>query len=204
MFLTTHPDINLQGKKFIGYWADPRRSHPSDLPSPQNFVDLNWDAAERLFVAQTLSLGTRFIGWRGFSGCRICGCLNGTTCQTLDGTVVFPEGFAHYVSEHGVRPPQEFVDYLRGLPPELLVELQQHKQILDLLERESEVKETCPNMGSTCQPASQPGRVQCHGAGYSSNTCTRDRDLRYKRLDQEQKRHQQAWLAAGGVGNIGR
>lgn len=34
----------------------------------------------------------------------------GTTCSS-DGTFVWPEGFAHYLEEHAVRPPQEFVQH---------------------------------------------------------------------------------------------
>jgi hypothetical protein len=34
----------------------------------------------------------------------------GSTCRS-DGTFVWPEGFAHYLEEHAVRPPQEFIQH---------------------------------------------------------------------------------------------
>ena len=51
--------------------------------------------------------------WRGYSTCRICGLSpNGSTC-IADDTFVWPEGFAHYIEEHSVRPPQEFIDHVK-------------------------------------------------------------------------------------------
>ncbi len=35
----------------------------------------------------------------------------GSMCLT-DGTYGWPQGFAHYVEAHGVRPPEEFVRHV--------------------------------------------------------------------------------------------
>ena len=32
-------------------------------------------------------------------------------CTLTDGTYVWPEGLAHYVSEHAVRPPEDFIKH---------------------------------------------------------------------------------------------
>lgn len=51
---------------------------------------------------------TEGLAW---SSCRFCGEGNGSACLT-DGTYVWPGGFAHYLLNHAVRPPQEFVDHV--------------------------------------------------------------------------------------------
>jgi len=57
----------------------------------------------------------RFRGeaYMGYSTCRICGKDNGTA-DFSDGFYVWPEGFAHYLSEHKVRPPATFVLHALG------------------------------------------------------------------------------------------
>jgi len=43
--------------------------------------------------------------------CRLCSkCLGAR--DRIDGTYVWPEGFEHYLREHGVRPPEEFVRHV--------------------------------------------------------------------------------------------
>jgi hypothetical protein len=51
--------------------------------------------------------------WRGWSSCRLCGCANGSTCKG-DDAYNWPEGFAHYLKVHGVRPPDAFVAHCLG------------------------------------------------------------------------------------------
>lgn len=95
----------------LGYWANDR--HP-ELPEPADFIDENWDADERRQVADYLKAGETKTMWRGFSYCRLCDkSLLGTTCLT-DGTYTWPEGFAHYIEEHAVKPPEEFLAHVRA------------------------------------------------------------------------------------------
>lgn len=94
--------------RLIGYWRNDR--HP-EYPHPGDFVDTAWDPAERRAVADYLSSGTVLEVWRGFSPCRFCDVDNGFRDLT-DGSYAWPEGLAHYLSDHGVRPPQEFVDHV--------------------------------------------------------------------------------------------
>ena len=109
-------------KRFIGYWVSKREP---ELPDPHDFVDTTWDPAVRAQVAGYLKRGTTFESWRGSSWCRFEGiegkgrqrppCTQGEglgyKCLT-DGTFVWPQGFAHYVEHHGVKPPQEFIDHI--------------------------------------------------------------------------------------------
>lgn len=52
----------------------------------------------------------------GFSLCRICGCRNGGT-ELTDGVYVWPDGLAHYVTEHDVRLPDVFVQHVLSYHP---------------------------------------------------------------------------------------
>lgn len=81
------------------------------LPEPQDFVDSSWDAQERAHVAAYLRMGASVARWLGVSRCRICGQVNGSTCLS-DGAYVWPEGFAHYLEAHAVRPPSVFVHHV--------------------------------------------------------------------------------------------
>lgn len=89
----------------IGYWAS---EGATNWPSPSQFVDETWDADERDTIADYLDSGLVTRSYMGYSPCRICGCSNGALEMT-DGTYVWPEGLAHYLREHGVRPPAVFV-----------------------------------------------------------------------------------------------
>ena len=93
----------------IGYWSS---KWEPDWPDPHDFVDEGWDARERALVARYLESG--FVPWvqAGVSQCRFCGAANGST-ELTDGVYLWPAGLSHYVSEHGVRLPQQVVDHIR-------------------------------------------------------------------------------------------
>jgi hypothetical protein len=89
----------------IGYW---RGEHAVGWPDPADFVDSTWARDEREAVADYLGRGFVVRACMGYSPCRICGKDNG--CLELsDGIYVWPEGLAHYVTDHGVRLPEPFV-----------------------------------------------------------------------------------------------
>lgn len=113
MIIPVHPDdpAEVVGLRAIGYWRGAWDRYKK-LPDPRDYVDLTWDAAERELVASYLEAGKDVVLWKGSSQCRFCGADNGSTCKA-DGAFVWPEGLAHYVRVHGVRPPQEFVDHVR-------------------------------------------------------------------------------------------
>ena len=94
----------------IGYWKSASTGE-SEYPMPQDYVDESWNETERYAVALYLSAGRVTNRWKGLSTCRICGKMNGSTCLS-DGTFIWPQGFAHYIEEHGVRPPDEFVQHI--------------------------------------------------------------------------------------------
>jgi hypothetical protein len=99
----------------VGYWRSPEQP---DLPHPGDFVDASWDAAERRKVIEYLddAYQTPMFSF-GPSWCRM-GCAGipkdiGTQDLT-DGVWLFPEGLVHYVRHHAVRPPEAFLEHLRG------------------------------------------------------------------------------------------
>lgn len=62
-------------------------------------------------VADYLDRGFVTRACMGFSPCRMCGRPNGAL-ELSDGEFVWPDGFSHYVRDHGVRPPDAFVDHV--------------------------------------------------------------------------------------------
>jgi len=82
------------------------------LPSVFDHRDRDWDPRERDLVAEYIS-NARFRGesYLGDSPCRMCGRTNGCADYS-DGTYIWPQGLVHYVREHQVRLPPEFVRHV--------------------------------------------------------------------------------------------
>lgn len=93
----------------IGYWGGPRSE---SWPDVRDFVDDGWDEEERIDVGLYLRRGLLARAWMGYSTCRLCGQNNGALDFT-DGVYLWPEGLAHYVLDHGVRLPHDFVEHVR-------------------------------------------------------------------------------------------
>jgi hypothetical protein len=100
--------------KCVGYWGEDGVGHPSEYVSDTWAVP-GIDGSERRYrVINHLAAGMMHEAWLGFAGCRICKCQNGTLCLS-DGTWRWPEGYLHYIEEHSVMPPTEFINYVMGL-----------------------------------------------------------------------------------------
>lgn len=96
--------------KRVGYWWSPEEPL---LPHPRDYVDLSWDEGERQDVVAYLQSAYYLYGWMGFSWCRF-GCPEGIGAWDMtDGTWLFPEGLAHYVAKHAVKPRPEFLEHIR-------------------------------------------------------------------------------------------
>jgi hypothetical protein len=67
-----------------------------------------WDDEQRLLVFGYLQRGLFARGFLGWSKCRICGRPVGSE-EWTDGMYIWPEGLSHYVGDHKVRLPEEFV-----------------------------------------------------------------------------------------------
>lgn len=93
----------------IGY----RRSEfQPDWPDPAQFVDPALGRDERDTVSGYLAKGSVVVTYMGYSTCRLCGKRDNGDSELTDGVYVWPEGLAHYVTEHGVRLPRRFVDHV--------------------------------------------------------------------------------------------
>ena len=97
----------MQVRRLIGYWRN--EQHPG-FPDPRSLVDSTWDEEERDAVWAYLCSGTIAVAFMGKSPCRLCGEDNGAVEYT-DGVYQWPEGLAHYVSEHSVRLPGDVVQH---------------------------------------------------------------------------------------------
>jgi hypothetical protein len=95
----------------IGYW---RSEHDPSWPDPAEFVDTDWDPAERDLVASYLKSGTVAVAYRGYAFCRLCSKRDNGTLELTDGVYVWPEGLMHYVAEHSVRLPRRVVEHIIG------------------------------------------------------------------------------------------
>jgi hypothetical protein len=93
--------------RLIGYWTGPTAP---DWPDPTDFVDPSWDQGERETIADYLRGGFVFRAFGGVSSCRFCGRENGAL-ELSDGVWYWPDGLAHYVADHDVRLPSEFVEH---------------------------------------------------------------------------------------------
>ncbi|NIK58274.1 hypothetical protein BJY22_003991 [Kribbella shirazensis] len=61
-------------------------------------------------IADYLRCGFIYRAFGGLSTCRLCDCQNGAL-ERSDGVWYWPDGLVHYVTEHHVRLPPEFVDH---------------------------------------------------------------------------------------------
>lgn len=94
--------------KQVGFWREfavfDRR------PDPRGLVDVDWSPASRAAVVAYLKAGRVLEAYFGNSKCRICGRSNG--CQDMtDEAYVWPSGYAHYVEDHDVKPPDAFITH---------------------------------------------------------------------------------------------
>lgn len=97
----------------------------------------------------------------------------GTHCFTADGSWVWPEGFAHYVEKHGVRPNKDFIGHLPSLPKELVSELESRVSRINAISDKWE-------------------KPWISGEGYSSNRCILASQASQREYAAERDRHYQA------------
>ena len=97
--------------RLIGYWRG--EFEPGRWPDARWFVDRSWPSETRELVADYLRRGRTLKQYRGLSPCRFCGRHNGSK-ELTDGTYCWPEGLAHYLIQHDVRLPSEFVAHVES------------------------------------------------------------------------------------------
>lgn len=106
-----------QARPKVGFWRDPREPHTFQFPDPQDAVDPEWDPVERAAVIAYLRAGRHDIPFSGHSWCRFkCGIPNADmgAWDLTDDVYTWPEGFAHYLEKHDVKPPDAFLAHVRS------------------------------------------------------------------------------------------
>lgn len=105
-------------KLHIGYWAnskDPKLDSYEKrgilLAWPEDYVDPDWKGHERNLVIAHLRNAPDSNHYFGFATCRLCGIKVGSS-EKSDGTYVWPAGLAHYLEDHSLRPPPEFLSHV--------------------------------------------------------------------------------------------
>jgi len=95
----------------IGYWSGGHGSNDV-WPDVRDFVDPSWDEDERIDVGLYLQRGLVARAWMGFAPCRLCDKQTNGNLDLTDGVYIWPEGLAHYVREHHVRLPRDFIAHV--------------------------------------------------------------------------------------------
>lgn len=92
----------------IGFWFS---KNDIELPFPR-INSCNLSEKDKFKVIKFLNDSDhKKAGTFGYSQCRICGIINGSS-DIYDDIFEWPEGLSHYVLEHNVGLPKEFVDYV--------------------------------------------------------------------------------------------
>lgn len=93
--------------RLIGYWI--RSLDDDEFPPPQELVT-PWDTDLQRKVVDYLDSGTVLTQFRGLTWCRFfCDKPMGSR-ELTDGTWVWPEDLSHYVRDHNVQLPMEFIN----------------------------------------------------------------------------------------------
>lgn len=93
----------------IGFWYSKEEPH---LPKPKRFIDPSWNSEERQIVLGYLDSCQAVGHYKGSSTCRLCGDERNGSCDLADDKFVFPSGFAHYISDHHLRPSKRFIRHV--------------------------------------------------------------------------------------------
>lgn len=100
----------------IGLWHSDFNSSrdPLGFPHPELLMDPDWEKKRRRRIVNYLRHGDTLMRWEGYSFCRFKECRYRKrerlgSRDLTDGRWVWPEGLWHYVADHHVRLPDEFV-----------------------------------------------------------------------------------------------
>ena len=99
----------------IGYWKNPQNPQ---LPDPTKIVTTYKNSTIKDKIVNYLKKASIFVCTDGFSFCRFQNCevdrwQMGTDCLT-DGKYLWPSGFHHYIQDHNVSIPKEFISHMEN------------------------------------------------------------------------------------------
>ena len=101
--------------QLIGFWTAPEEfgedsDYPAAWPHPRELPKRDWDPALKRRVCAYLESGRQIARYMGYSNCRFPNCVERLgTADCSDETWVWPEGFEHYIAEHDISLPEQFL-----------------------------------------------------------------------------------------------
>ncbi|HZJ67892.1 MAG TPA: hypothetical protein VFD36_30520 [Kofleriaceae bacterium] len=98
----------------FGYWRESPPGQFLGYPDPGALVDPAWEPARRERIVEYLRAGKALAAYPGYASCRFADCTHAQrdhigSQDLTDGHWIWPEGLWHYVQDHAVRLPDEFV-----------------------------------------------------------------------------------------------
>jgi hypothetical protein len=98
----------------LGYWCESSPAQYLGFPDPAALVAPDWERKRRADIVSYLRAGTPQAQYMGYSTCRFADCTHRDrsclgSADLTDGQWIWPEGLWHYVHDHAVRLPDEFV-----------------------------------------------------------------------------------------------
>jgi hypothetical protein len=102
--------------KLLGYWKNNYKENEK-YPNPNKFLSSQfWDDIYKKYyihkdyIVTYLDGGIRLNHYRGFSTCRICSDILGS-CERTDYVYIWPDKLSHYVKEHDLILPIDFIEH---------------------------------------------------------------------------------------------
>lgn len=118
--------------KLIGYWNGGTSSENDVWPDPKDFV-FSMCESDKLRILNYFNSAIEMpYAAAGFSECRFCKKAIGNR-EFTDGKYLWPEGLPHYVDEHSVKLPIEFLEQaLKEVLPNPNLELNMEELEVDI------------------------------------------------------------------------
>jgi hypothetical protein len=92
-----------------GFWYS---KYEPNLPKPVDSGD--WAEKEQFILKlEKLQNTLSPVGYKGWSTCRICNCMNGSEEYSYK-NFVWPSGYLHYIRDHNVHPSDKFKKLILG------------------------------------------------------------------------------------------
>lgn len=107
-----HPGVNAL--RMVGYWMESLDASTDPFYPPQEFVSGN-RTERREQIACYLENASPLSEFKGVSWCRFkCGIEDHAmgAGELTDGLWAWPSGLSHYVREHGIELPKDFIDHI--------------------------------------------------------------------------------------------
>lgn len=108
------PPMAIEPAGLLGYWCESSPAQYLGFPDPAALVAPDWERKRRADIVSYLRAGTPQAQYMGYSTCRFADCTHRDrsclgSADLTDGQWIWPEGLWHYVHDHAVRLPDEFV-----------------------------------------------------------------------------------------------